>query len=137
GRSVSDEAVENPSLRALGMTGPQLFGLTMLRAGVVAGAGGAVAMALAFLVSPLTPFGRLARLAEPHPGFSFDALILAGGGVALAILALAAAALPAWRAARVRGGALGLAELSGSTRPSRVADGLVHAGLSPAGAAGV
>src|SRR5207249_929627 len=57
-RHALDEAVENPSLRALGMTGSQLFGLTMLRAMIVAGLGGAIAIVVAFLASPLTPFGR-------------------------------------------------------------------------------
>src|SRR5947207_861104 len=62
-RDAYELAQENPALEALGMTRAQLFGLTMVRSGVVAVAGAALGIVLAFLVSPMTPFGRLARVA--------------------------------------------------------------------------
>jgi FtsX-like permease family/MacB-like periplasmic core domain len=132
-----DEAEENPALLALGMTRQQLFGLTMLRSSIVAVCGAAIGIVIAFLASPLTPFGRLARVAEPHPGFSFDTLILLAGGAALAVAVALLAAIPAWKAATVRGDMLGMVEPRGASHPSRVADGLARAGLSPAGTTGV
>jgi FtsX-like permease family/MacB-like periplasmic core domain len=102
---------------------------------VVAVLGVAIGIRLAFLASPLTPFGRLARVSEPNPGFSFDWLVLAGGGAALALFVALLAAFPSWRASRVREGAFGVD--SPGARPSRIADGLAHSGVSPAGAAGV
>jgi putative ABC transport system permease protein len=136
-RNSYERADENPSLHALGMTRSQLFGLTMIRAGLVAVAGAAIGITIAFLASPMTPFGRLARVAEPQPGFSFDTLVLVGVGMALVLVVVLLAVYPAWRTSGLRGDTLGIAELPGSTHPSRFADGLAQAGLSPAGAAGV
>src|SRR5205814_4505332 len=130
-----ERAGENPALHALGMTREQLFGLTLIRSGIVAVAGAGIGIVLAFLVSPMTPFGRLARVSEPAPGFGFDWLVLAGGGIALAALVVALASFPAWRSSRVRENALGL-DAPGTARPSRVAGGLARAGGSRAGAAG-
>jgi ABC-type lipoprotein release transport system permease subunit len=136
-RSTWEGAIENPTLHSIGMTRAQLFGLSMLRAAIVACGGAALGVVIAFLASPVTPFGRFARVAEPNPGFSFDSLVLLGGGAVLALTVLALALYPSWRAATVEGDSLGLAELRGSNRPSRVADELARAGMSPSGATGV
>src|SRR5207247_1095051 len=71
-RATWDGATENPTLHSIGMTQGQLFGLSMIRAGIVVVVGVAVGIVVAFLASTFTPFGRLARVAEPNPGFSFD-----------------------------------------------------------------
>ena len=60
--------------------------------------GGAIALLVA-ASSPLLPVG-LARQAEIHPGFTFDAAILVPGAFALAVLVCARALIPAWRASR-------------------------------------
>lgn len=61
-------------------------------AGAVAAAGAAVA------ASPLMPIGA-ARLAEPDPGVSADAVVLTAGAAAIVVLLVARAAWPAWRLA--------------------------------------
>ena len=58
------EAIEHPSLRAVGVTSMQLWWLGILRALLIAVAGAAIACGIAICVSPLLPVG-LARVAEP------------------------------------------------------------------------
>jgi hypothetical protein len=65
----------------------------------VVGALGAVAIAIA--VSPLTPIGP-ARLAEPDPGVSVNAGVLAAGAAAIVVLLAARVAVTAWRQAGAR-----------------------------------
>ncbi len=136
-RRTFEESTENPRLRALGMTNRQLFGVAMLRTALVGVTGAALAIVLAVGLSPLSPLGRLARLAEPHPGMSFDTAVLAGGAGILVALTLLVGVLPAWRAARVRGGLFGSVELAGSGRPSAVATWFARTGMPPTAVAGV
>jgi ABC-type lipoprotein release transport system permease subunit len=99
-RSAFLEAAEHPTLQAIGMTRVQLWGVAVTRIGLVAATAAAVALAVAFALSPLFPLG-LARVAEPDPGGSFDAVTL---GVGAAVLVLALLALGVWPAWRVAGG---------------------------------
>jgi FtsX-like permease family len=93
------EAGDNQALRALGMTGGQLWTIAMLRA-AIAGLGGAVvAVGVAVALSGLFPLG-LGRVAEPHPGLAADGVPLAAGAAATVVVAVALSAWPAWRARR-------------------------------------
>ena len=136
-RRTFEESTENPRLRSLGMTGRQLFGVGMARALLVGVGGAVVALLLAFLVSPVAPLGRLARVAEPHPGFMFDPVVLPTAAVLAVVLSALVGAVPAWAASRVRGDPLGSALVGGAARPSVVAGGLARAGFPPTAVAGV
>jgi len=70
----------------------------LLQVGVAAAAGAVAAAGLAVAASPLMPIGT-ARLAEPDPGVSVDAAVLAAGAVVIVLLAVARVARPAWRLA--------------------------------------
>jgi hypothetical protein len=83
---------------------------------------------IAFLASPLMPIG-LARVAEPYPGFSFDALVLGMGSAAAIVATGAIAAVSVWRTTAGRYAALEAAERR--ARPSFVAEKLSRAGLPP------
>ena len=100
-RSAFLEAAEYPTLRALGMTRAQLWGVAMTRLGLVAAAAAAVALAVAVALSPLFPLG-LARVAEPDPGVTVDAATLGAGAAVLVLALLALGAWPAWRVAAGR-----------------------------------
>lgn len=136
GRQVYLESVEYPTLRALGMTRGQLVGVALARAAVIGAGGAMVALALAVVLSRLTPIG-LARRAELHPGIAVDLAVLAPGAVAVVALVVACAAVVAWRAGRAPANALGVVEPAGVRRSSRVADALAAAGLSPTAVTGV
>jgi ABC-type lipoprotein release transport system permease subunit len=135
-RQLFVDSSENPTLRALGMTRAELAAVAMVRAVSIAVIGVVLAAGLAVALSPLMPLG-LARLVEPSPGVNFDPLIVGAGAVALAILIIGLALLPAWRASRVRGDSFGTAEWSRRTRPSTVADAAARTGLPPTVVAGV
>ena len=87
-----------PALAALGMTRGQLMAAGLIKVGVAAAIGAAVAAGVAVAASPLMPIGA-ARLAEPDPGVSADALVLAAGAAAIVVLLVAWVAWPAWRLA--------------------------------------
>jgi hypothetical protein len=78
-RQAVEDGDDNATLRALGMTSGQLFVSNMVRVAATGITGAAGAVALAALMSPLLPLGT-ARIAEPHPGFVFDAAVLLIGG---------------------------------------------------------
>lgn len=94
------EAGERETLRAIGMTRRQLFGVGLLRALAVGAVGAAVAVGLAVALSPLAPLGDLARKAEPDPGLSIDVAVFAIGAAATTVLTALLAAPAAWMAAR-------------------------------------
>ncbi len=98
-RQVVLEADDYATLRTLGATRAQIVWIVVMRAAVLGLAGAAIALLVAALFSPLLPVG-LARQAEIHPGFAFDAAILVTGVFALAALVCAGALIPAWRASR-------------------------------------
>ena len=113
-RQATVESEPYVTLSALGVSRRQLAALTMTTTLVVALAGVAGGVALAVALSPLTPVGE-ARIAEPSPGFAFDALILLPGAAVAVVVVLALGVWPAARAARTRP-----TPQAASARPSRV-----------------
>ena len=86
-------------------------------------------------LSPATPLG-VARRAELHPGVAVDPPVLAAGGTLVAVAVLACAVLAGWRAGGAPAGVLGVAEVAGAERRSRIAGALGVAGLPPAAVTG-
>jgi putative ABC transport system permease protein len=84
-RQARFEATDFPVLRGLGMSRRNLFLVGMLRVGVISVAAAVIAIGFAIAASPLLPVG-LARIAEPHPGVSIDALVLLVGAIATVVL---------------------------------------------------
>jgi FtsX-like permease family len=136
GRQILLESIEYPTLRALGMTRAQLVGVAVVRAAVIGAVGGMLAVAVAVALSPLTPLG-IARLAEVTPGVAVDWPVLAVGGLAIVGFVAGCAAWPARRAAGALGDPLGLVDLVGRRRSSRVAGALATAAVGPTVAVGV
>jgi ABC-type lipoprotein release transport system permease subunit len=101
-RQIYLDSDEYPTLRAMGMTRRELFAAAMARVGIISVVGAAVGVIAAALASPLMPIGP-AKLAEPHPGFAVNVAILGIGFITTTVLFIAAAAYPAWRAARDAG----------------------------------
>ena len=97
------EVDERDTLRAIGMTRPQLFGVGIVRGLIVGVIGALAALGLATALSPATPIGDLARTAEPQPGLSVDSAVFALGGLATALVTALLSVPPAWLAARGRG----------------------------------
>ena len=129
-RQAYAAAGDFPALRSLGATPRQLTAIALAPGALVAVAGMALAIPVAYLLSWFTPIG-LARRAEISPGFEFDAAAMLGGAAVLALLLAGRAALAAPRAARA--GVRPAAE-----RPSaRVAGRLAARGLSPAAVSGI
>jgi hypothetical protein len=135
GRQIRAEAAESPILRALGMTRAQLVGVAAVRAAPIAAAGAVLAAAGAVALSPATPLG-VARRAELDPGVAVDPPVLAAGATLVALAVLACAVLAGWRAGGAPAGALGVAEVAGAERRSRIAGALGAAGLPPAAVTG-
>lgn len=129
------DSTEYPILRALGMTRRQLWALGILRAATAGIVAAGLAVGVAIALSPLAPTG-IARLAEPDPGVRVDVAVLGVGAAATVALVALLAALSAWGAAAVTGGALGTAEPAGR-RPSRLVTALARAGGPPSLVAGV
>ena len=100
-RQAVIESEPYATLSALGVSRRQLAALTMTTTLMIAAAGAAGGVALAFALSPLTPVGE-ARFADPSPGFAFDAPVLLPGAAAAVIVVLALGLWPATRAARGR-----------------------------------
>ena len=100
-RQAVIESEPYATLSALGVSRRQLVALTMTATLLIAVAGVAGGVALAFWLSPLTPVGE-AGIADPSPGFAFDALVLLPGAAAAVIVVLALGVWPATRAARTR-----------------------------------
>jgi hypothetical protein len=92
--------------------------------------GTAVAMALAWVASPLLPIG-VAREAEPHPGIHFDVLVLPLGALTIILIVGGIVAVQAWRAAG--------AQIPEHTvlRPSLLTRALENVGLAPPARIGV
>lgn len=100
---------------------------------LVAPAGAVLAVAVAWLASPLLPIG-LGRRAEPHPGAAFDARVLLLGGAILTAAVLAGATLSALRQAGVPPGEVDRAG-HGGAQPGATAR-LLAVGRPPALAVG-
>jgi ABC-type lipoprotein release transport system permease subunit len=130
------ESVEYPTLRSLGMAPRQLMAVGIVRAAIVGVLAAGIAVAVGFALSPLLPTG-LARIAEPDPGLAFDGFVIGIGALSTLLVVLLVSAIPAWRASRMAGNALGTVELRGADRPSAVAGYLSRTALPPSATAGV
>jgi len=126
-RQTALQATENPILRALGMTPAQLFGVSIVKAFLTGLAAAAVAVALTVAVSGYLLTG-IARLVEPEPGTFVDLTVLIGGFVFVVAAVMLISVIPAWRASRVRGDALGTSVVEEGRRPSAIASVAVRAG---------
>ena len=133
-RQTFIESIEYPTLRSLGVSPSQLVAVGMIRAGLVGIIGAAIAGAVGFLLSPLTPTG-VARIAEPNPGFAFDGAVIGLGVVAIAVLVTLVGAVPAWRGATAKWTPLGTAEVRRPRR--RTAAARFIGSFPPTGRAGV
>ena len=131
-RQIVLDSVDYPVLRALGMAPGQLLVLSLARTAIVTAAGGFLAVIVAAGASPLTPIGA-ARIAEPDPGFTFDAAILGPGLAIMVILPLALIFPAAWRAASMSAAARHAVGVMAphASRTARVlrADGSVTRGI--------
>jgi len=135
-RQLFLDAGDYPILRGLGMAKRDLIVLAILRVALIGLVGGAIAVGLAFLASPIFPVGP-ARLAEPHPGFSANVAFLGLGWFGILVALLAVTAYPAWRGASAVAGVLGIAEIGGAERPSRIARAAARTASAPTVATGV
>jgi ABC-type lipoprotein release transport system permease subunit len=90
-RQIASADDDRFALRSLGMTRAQVVATSVLRIVVVAVVASLLAIAVAFVVSPLFPTGD-ARVAEPHVGFAFDAFTSVVGGAAIVFVVVALAA---------------------------------------------
>jgi FtsX-like permease family len=131
GRQSVVESEEYPTLAALGLPRTQLIALGTARNLLVASAGAAGAVLVAFALSPLTPVGE-ARVAEPSTGLAFDPLILLLGALATVIVVLVLGVWPTLRASRVRIGADPV-----PARPSSIVARLAATGAPPSAVIGV
>ena len=131
-RQAATEAEDGPTLSALGTSRRQLFALSMARTLAIAVVGAVGGVAVAAGLSVFAPVGE-ARLADPTPGFDFDALLLLGGA-AIAVGAVAVLGLwPAAKAARL----LSRDDGSHVQRSSRTVALLTASGAPPTALIGV
>ncbi len=98
-RQLRASSIDLVTLRALGLTGRQLWSISLIQVAAVAVAGAVLAVVLGVLASPIMPLGA-ARVAEPSPGINVDAAVVGLGIVAMVVLLLAAVAWPSWRLSR-------------------------------------
>ena len=130
-RQIFLEGVEQDALRALGMSRAQLFGLSMLRVGLVAAGAAVAGVLIAVVASPLFPIGFMHQL-EVSPGIRLDMVALALGAAGTILLILLAGLYPAWRSSST--------QRSARTAPSRTntaANALAAASFPPTAVAGV
>jgi putative ABC transport system permease protein len=133
-RQMHLDSSELPTLRAIGMSRRQLFGLGIARSAAIGVVAAVLSVPIAILLSPLTPIG-LARLAEPKPGIWIDGLVLTTGFALVLVLTVAISVMPSFAAARSAAG-FGGAEID-RERASGLAGALGRVSSSPAAAAGL
>jgi hypothetical protein len=134
-RQTVAEAGDHSVLRAMGMTSGQLALVALVRGVAVAGVGAAVAVAIAYALSPLSPVG-LAHTAELSPGIAFDGLVLGVGGLVLIVSVSALTLVASWRASRLTGAA-SRRGAPADDRPSRLAESLTRTQVPPTAVVGV
>src|SRR6185312_3650229 len=93
-RLLATDSLNTPALAALGMTRGQLMAVGLSKVAVAGAAGAMMAAGVAVAASPLMPIGA-AALAEPDPGVSADAAVLAAGAAAIVALLVTRVAWPA------------------------------------------
>jgi ABC-type lipoprotein release transport system permease subunit len=135
-RQQTLDASEYPTLRALGSTPRQIWLLGVVRAAGVGAVAAVVAGVLAFLLSPLAPIGT-ARIAEPDPGFAFDALAIGIGTAATLLLVPLLAVIPALRTARLARRADATPASETRQGPSRIVESVARMSESPAAVTGL
>ena len=118
---LSRSAGEISVLRAVGAARGQAALAAGLEGGIAVVAGVVLAVVGAYAVSPLAPVGPVRRF-DPARGFEADPLVLAGGGVVLALVLLGVLAVLAWRTVRPAG-------RKPAVRPSVIAVAVAAAGL--------
>jgi hypothetical protein len=96
-RHVSASTAELRVLQGVGMTRQQAVACATAGPALAAVAGATIGVAGAIVASRWMPVG-IASLAEPHPGFDADWLVLAPGWVLAVLFVLAGTALAAWLA---------------------------------------
>ena len=120
-RQTATESVDDPALRAMGMTTSQTTSVAVLRMVPVAVAGAAVAASLAVAASPLVPIG-VARRAAFDSGFRVDGPALLAGALLVVVVVLGLTLLGARARPRHR---------RGRARPVRVIGQLAALGAPP------
>lgn len=90
------DARDNEILAALGTTRRERFLAALCRLLPTAVAGVLGSAVLATVLSVMTPVGP-AAIAEPDPGFDFDAPIVLVGALSILVVVMLLGALPAWR----------------------------------------
>jgi hypothetical protein len=129
-------SVDNPTLRALGMSGGQFMAVGLVEVGVAAVCGMVLAVLGTVAASGRMPIGP-ARLAEPHPGVELNAVVLVLGALVIVIPYLARAAWSTWRlTAALRGPGAGGAE-RGDDRSSALGVIAVRAGMPASATVGL
>jgi len=128
-RHLQVDAEDNPALGALGTTRRQRFAVNLSVVTLVAVSGAIGSVLVAVAVSPLSPVG-MARLADPHPGFRADWLLLVPAAVGLVLAIVVVTLIPAWRSAAV-------ARRTVRVRPSALAAWMARSGMSPSAVTGV
>jgi ABC-type lipoprotein release transport system permease subunit len=94
-RAIRTDASDNATMRALGATHPQRSGVAIGRALAATIVGGALAVLIGWLLSPLFPLG-IARPVEPHPGLRFDMPVAVIGFLGIVVPLLLVAITAAW-----------------------------------------
>ncbi|MDQ4131399.1 MAG: FtsX-like permease family protein, partial [Actinomycetota bacterium] len=89
------EALDHPTLAALGMKRWQLWAAAMLGSAAMGLVGAALAAGVAILLSTLMPFG-LARELDPSLGVSFDEPAVLLGALAVTVVVPLVTAVPSW-----------------------------------------
>ena len=118
-RQIATSGAEQAGLRALGLSRRARFASLVAPAVLVAVVGAGLAAAGAFAASGLLPTG-FARRVEPANGLAADGLVLGLGGVTLAVVVSALAAMSAWSAsARVEVGPAPATATSPAVDPDR------------------
>lgn len=130
-RQVLMEGDEQLTLRALGMSRAQLFGLAMLRVALVGVAAAIISLALAILASPLFPIGFMHGL-ETSPGLNIDMLALPLGALAILVLTCLVGVIPALRASSAR-----VSHRESTVGTNKAANTLAAAAFPPTAVAGV
>lgn len=124
-RHASGSVADLDVLRGLGATRRERATAMLLAVAPAVGLGAVGALVLASAWSPFMPIG-LARRAEPDPGWSFDAAVLAGGAAIVLFLVGLVSAFVAWR----------VAGRSHAARPSTPRSRVSFAALPPVPATG-
>ncbi len=130
-RQDAIDSEDYPVLRAFGATRRQLFTFTMVRTVLLASIGVVGAVLLAAGLSVFTPVGE-ARLADPHPGFQFDPLLLLGGAAIAVAVVVALGIWPAVRASQPV-----WSDDQPVTRPSRIVGAVSASGAPPSAVIGI